>query len=223
MNPLRAPIVVGGATAALVLAAPVPAVGQDENGGAQSNPPTELQEAYPLDQPEGEAGASSAASPSQPPDAVDLQEPSAIDSQQPAGGDDVGGWSPALWVAIVLAAALALYLLVRGLSWIADREGRSFPARVSRGAEKGLWQDASPRTRDHAKLRLEAFMTPATDKADEVFAALERTDRCCRQLVKELSESHPKILEGENFETLMKRTRRQFRENRQLLGTEPPA
>lgn len=63
-------------------------------------------------------------------------------------------------------------------------------------------------------------MTPASHKADELFAALERTDRCCRQIVKELRESHPEILEGESFETLMKRTRRQFRENRQLLGTE---
>ena len=58
---------------------------------------------------------------------------------------------------------------------------------------------------------------------DVTFEALKRTDRCCRLIVKELRESHPSILEQEEFERLMKLTRRQLRENRELLGTGPPA
>ena len=56
-----------------------------------------------------------------------------------------------------------------------------------------------------------------------IFSALERTDRCLRLTVKELRESHPEILDGPEFERLTKLTRRQLRENRELLGTEPAA
>jgi hypothetical protein len=59
--------------------------------------------------------------------------------------------------------------------------------------------------------------------AEEIFSALQRTDRCCRLLVKYLRESHPKILEAEDFNDLQKLTRRQMRENRELLGTGPAA
>ena len=58
---------------------------------------------------------------------------------------------------------------------------------------------------------------------DVTFEALTRTDRCCRLVLKQLRESHPYVLEGPEFETLMKQTRRQLRENRELLGTAPPA
>lgn len=51
-----------------------------------------------------------------------------------------------------------------------------------------------------------------------IFSALERTDRCCRLIVRELRESHPSILETPEFERLVKLSRRQFRENRELLG-----
>jgi hypothetical protein len=54
---------------------------------------------------------------------------------------------------------------------------------------------------------------------DEVFTALKKTDRCCRLLLKELRESHSDILEAPEFESLHKLTRRQLRDNRELLGT----
>ena len=57
---------------------------------------------------------------------------------------------------------------------------------------------------------------------DQTFEALKRTDRCCRLIVKQLRESYPFILEGPEFEKLVKQTRRQFRETRELLGTAPP-
>jgi hypothetical protein len=56
-----------------------------------------------------------------------------------------------------------------------------------------------------------------------IFSALERTDRCLRLTVKELRESHPEVLDGPEFERLIKLTKRQLRENRALLGTEPAA
>ena len=59
--------------------------------------------------------------------------------------------------------------------------------------------------------------------AEEIFSALQRTDRCCRLLVKHLRESHPDILESEEFIDVHKLARRQMRENRELLGTGPSA
>jgi hypothetical protein len=60
--------------------------------------------------------------------------------------------------------------------------------------------------------------------ADDItFEALKKTDRCCRLILKQLRESHAFILEGPEFEKLMKQTRRQLRENRELLGTAPAA
>ena len=59
--------------------------------------------------------------------------------------------------------------------------------------------------------------------AEEIFSALQRTDRACRLLVKHLRESHPKILESEDFIDVHKLARRQMRENRELLGTGPSA
>jgi hypothetical protein len=59
--------------------------------------------------------------------------------------------------------------------------------------------------------------------AEEIFSALQRTDRCCRLLVKHLRESHPDILESEAFNGVHKLARRQMRENRELLGTGPTA
>lgn len=59
--------------------------------------------------------------------------------------------------------------------------------------------------------------------AEEIFSALQRTDRCCRLLVKHLRESHPDILESEAFIDVHKLARRQMRENRELLGTGPTA
>jgi len=64
-------------------------------------------------------------------------------------------------------------------------------------------------------------MSAPTTEGDVTFEALKRTDRCCRLIVKELREAHPAILEQEEFERLMKLTRRQLRENRELLGTGP--
>jgi hypothetical protein len=57
--------------------------------------------------------------------------------------------------------------------------------------------------------------------AEEIFSALQRTDRACRLLVKHLRESHPKILESADFEDVYKLARRAMRENRELLGTGP--
>jgi hypothetical protein len=59
--------------------------------------------------------------------------------------------------------------------------------------------------------------------AEEIFSALQRTDRACRLLVKHLRESHPEILESADFEDVHKLARRQLRENRELLGTGPGA
>lgn len=58
---------------------------------------------------------------------------------------------------------------------------------------------------------------------DDLFAALTKTDRCCRLIVKQLREAHPYILEGPELDRLVKLSRRQFRENRELLGTGPDA
>ncbi len=58
---------------------------------------------------------------------------------------------------------------------------------------------------------------------DELFGALQKTDRACRLIVKQLRESHPNILEGPELERLVLLARRQFRDNRELLGTGPPA
>jgi hypothetical protein len=58
--------------------------------------------------------------------------------------------------------------------------------------------------------------------AEEIFSALQRTDRACRLLVKHLRESHPEVLESEDFNDVHKLARRQMRENRELLGTGPP-
>lgn len=66
-------------------------------------------------------------------------------------------------------------------------------------------------------------MEAVRDQEARRFEALVRTDRCCRLIVKQLRESYPSILEAPEFEKLMKQTRRQFRENRELLGTGPPA
>ncbi len=66
-------------------------------------------------------------------------------------------------------------------------------------------------------------MSTETMEGNVTYEALKRTDRCCRLIVKQLRESHPEILEGEEFERLMKLTRRQMRENRELLGTGPVA
>jgi hypothetical protein len=71
--------------------------------------------------------------------------------------------------------------------------------------------------------RLETADAVQTIGAEEIFAALQRTDRCCRLLVKHLRESHPDILESEDFSDLHKLARRQMRENRELLGTAPAA
>lgn len=69
-----------------------------------------------------------------------------------------------------------------------------------------------------------ALMTAEVGMGEEItFEALKKTDRCCRLLLKQLRESHAYILEGAEFEKLMKQTRRQLRENRELLGTVPPA
>jgi hypothetical protein len=57
--------------------------------------------------------------------------------------------------------------------------------------------------------------------AEEIFSALQKTDRACRLLVKHLRESHPDILESPEFEDVHKLARRQIRENRELLGTGP--
>jgi hypothetical protein len=57
--------------------------------------------------------------------------------------------------------------------------------------------------------------------AEEIFSALQRTDRACRLLIKHLRESHPDILESPEFEDVHKLARRQMRENRELLGTGP--
>lgn len=65
--------------------------------------------------------------------------------------------------------------------------------------------------------------TDSAVEADRTIDALRRTDRCCRLIVRELRESHPSILEGPELEALMKQTRRQFRENRELLGIEAPS
>jgi hypothetical protein len=64
---------------------------------------------------------------------------------------------------------------------------------------------------------------PAKPKmgTDELFPALERTDRSCRLILKQLRESHPEILEEPEFEGPVKLARRQLRENRTMLGTEP--
>jgi hypothetical protein len=59
--------------------------------------------------------------------------------------------------------------------------------------------------------------------AEEIFSALQRTDRACRLLVKQLRESHPQILDSEDFNDVHKLARRQMRENRELLGTGPAA
>jgi hypothetical protein len=59
--------------------------------------------------------------------------------------------------------------------------------------------------------------------AEDIFSALQRTDRACRLLVKRLRESHPDILESADFEDVHKLARRQMRENRELLGTGPRA
>ena len=59
--------------------------------------------------------------------------------------------------------------------------------------------------------------------AEEIFSALQRTDRACRLLIKHLRESHPEILESAEFEDVHKLARRQMRENRELLGTGPRA
>jgi hypothetical protein len=57
--------------------------------------------------------------------------------------------------------------------------------------------------------------------AEDIFSALQKTDRACRLLVKHLRESHPDILESSEFEDVYKLARRQMRENRELLGTGP--
>jgi hypothetical protein len=63
----------------------------------------------------------------------------------------------------------------------------------------------------------------STIGAEEIFSALQRTDRCCRLLMKHLRESHPDILESEDFSDVQRLARRQMRENRELLGTGPSA
>ena len=63
-------------------------------------------------------------------------------------------------------------------------------------------------------------MKPKTG-VDELFPALEKTDRSCRLILKQLRESHPAILEEPEFERPVKLARRQLRENRAMLGTEP--
>ena len=57
---------------------------------------------------------------------------------------------------------------------------------------------------------------------DELFPALEKADRSCRLLLKQLRESYPAILDDPAFEKPVKLARRSIRENRVLLGTEPP-
>ncbi len=59
--------------------------------------------------------------------------------------------------------------------------------------------------------------------AEEIFSALQRTDRACRLLLKQLREGHPDILASADFEDVHKLARRQMRENRELLGTGPSA
>jgi hypothetical protein len=60
------------------------------------------------------------------------------------------------------------------------------------------------------------------DGSEELFSALEQTDRSCRLLLRQLRESYPAVLDDPEFEKPVKLARRSVRENRVLLGTEPP-
>ena len=56
--------------------------------------------------------------------------------------------------------------------------------------------------------------------ADELYSALEKTDRSCRLILRQLRESHPEILDQPEFEKPVKLAKRQIRENRELLHAE---
>jgi hypothetical protein len=63
--------------------------------------------------------------------------------------------------------------------------------------------------------------TKFKDETAEFPAALERTDRSCRLLLRQLRESYPAILDDPEFEKPVRLARRSIRENRELLGTGP--
>jgi hypothetical protein len=67
------------------------------------------------------------------------------------------------------------------------------------------------------------MLRKSKDGTGELVLALEKTDRSCRLLLKQLRESHPAILDDPEFEKPVKLARRSLRENRVLLRTEPPA